>query len=81
MKLRDLALTLALMLTALMCSNVSAAEEHSIALSKTINSVAEAMALSKESMPEIRYELGKQPMKAYEGGRSNEATALNFPHI
>jgi oxalate decarboxylase len=78
-KLRDLALTLALMLVLLMCSNVSAAEEHSIALSKTINSVAEAMALSKESMPEIRYELGKQPMKAYEGGRSNEATALNFP--
>ncbi|MBS1992117.1 MAG: cupin domain-containing protein [Cyanobacteria bacterium SZAS LIN-3] len=37
------------------------------------------MSLSKETMPEIRYELGKQPMKVYQGGRSNEATALNFP--
>lgn len=30
-------------------------------------------------MPEIKYELGKQPLKQHPGGASNEATALNFP--
>lgn len=47
--------------------------------SKTITSIAEAVDLAKDSMPEIKYELGKQPMKAYQGGSSNEATAMNFP--
>ncbi len=30
-------------------------------------------------MPEIKYQLSKEPMKEYQGGRSNEATAQNFP--
>lgn len=30
-------------------------------------------------MPEIKYELGKQPLKEHPGGASNEATARNFP--
>ncbi len=60
--------------------------------SKTIRSIADAVELakdsqkdsqkdlaSKDSMPEIKYELGKQPMKDYPGGSSNEATAMNFP--
>ncbi|MBX9567435.1 MAG: cupin domain-containing protein [Candidatus Obscuribacterales bacterium] len=57
------------------------AEEKRLAGSRIINTVAEAVNLAKEQsqMPEIRYQLGKQPMKAYEGGKSNEATALNFP--
>ncbi len=55
-----------------------AAEKH-LAGSRIINTVAEAVELSKESMPEIRYQLAKQPMKAYQGGRSNEAAAVNFP--
>ena len=33
----------------------------------------------EEAMPEIKYELGKQPLKQHPGGSSNEATALNFP--
>lgn len=32
-----------------------------------------------DEMPEIRYELGKQPLKQHPGGASNEATARNFP--
>ncbi len=32
-----------------------------------------------EGMPEIKYELGKQPLKEHPGGASNEATARNFP--
>lgn len=57
------------------------AEEKRLAGSRIINTVAEAVSLAKEQsqMPEIRYQLGKQPTKDYEGGRSNEATALNFP--
>ena len=55
------------------------ATDATISGSKTINSVAEAMSIASESMPEIKYELGKQPMKDYGGGRSNEATAKNFP--
>lgn len=46
--------------------------------SKTINSVADAVQLAQE-MPEIKFELEKEPMKAYQGGRSHEATAMNFP--
>ena len=46
--------------------------------SKTISNVADAVALSKE-MPEIKFELGKEPVKSYPGGYSNEATAMNFP--
>lgn len=53
--------------------------EQRLAGSKTINTIAEAVQLAKDEMPEIRFQLGKEPMKAYEGGRSNEATALNFP--
>lgn len=34
---------------------------------------------SGDEMPEIRYELGKQPLKEHPGGASNEATAKNFP--
>jgi oxalate decarboxylase len=55
------------------------ASDATLSGSKTINSVAEAMAMATEAMPEIKYELGKQPMKDYAGGRSNEATAKNFP--
>ena len=66
-----------------LCSvNSSAlAEEKRLAGSRIINTVAEAVSLAKEQsqMPEIRYQLGKQPTKDYQGGRSNEATALNFP--
>jgi oxalate decarboxylase len=32
-----------------------------------------------DAMPEIKYELGKQPLKQHPGGASNEATARNFP--
>ena len=32
-----------------------------------------------DAMPEIKYELGKQPLKEHPGGASNEATAKNFP--
>lgn len=32
-----------------------------------------------DEMPEIKYELGKQPLKEHPGGASNEATARNFP--
>jgi oxalate decarboxylase len=55
-----------------------AAEKH-FSESKVINTIAEAVEMSKDSMPEIKFELDKVPMKAYQGGRSNEATALNFP--
>lgn len=55
------------------------AAEKSLSGSKTIRTVAEAMDLAKDAMPEIRYQLGKMPMKAYEGGKSNEATAVDFP--
>lgn len=47
--------------------------------SKTIISVADVAEVAKSSMPEIRYQLGRQPMKEHQGGRSNEATAVNFP--
>lgn len=47
--------------------------------SKTIATVAEAIEMAKEAMPEIKYELEKQPMTSYQGGSSHEATALNFP--
>jgi len=30
-------------------------------------------------MPEIKFELGKEPLKEHPGGASNEATAKNFP--
>jgi oxalate decarboxylase len=40
--------------------------------SSSANSTAEAM-------PEIKYELGKQPWKEHPGGKSHEATAKNFP--
>ncbi|MFA6208648.1 MAG: cupin domain-containing protein [Candidatus Obscuribacterales bacterium] len=49
------------------------------ASSKTIATVADAIEMAKEAMPEIKYELEKQPMTSYEGGSSHEATALNFP--
>jgi len=32
-----------------------------------------------EQMPEIKYELEKQPLSTYSGGTSHEATAKNFP--
>lgn len=63
----------------LFCSSPSMAAEKRLAGSKIINTVAEAIDMAKDSMPEIRYQLSKEPMKAYQGGRSNEATALNFP--
>lgn len=66
-----------------LCSvnSLAIAEEKRLAGSRIINTVAEAVNLAKEQsqMPEIRYQLGKQPTKDYQGGRSNEATALNFP--
>lgn len=34
---------------------------------------------SSDEMPEIKFELGKQPLKEHPGGASNEATAKNFP--
>ena len=46
---------------------------------KTISSVADAVEMAEEAMPEIKYELEKQPMTTYQGGSSHEATAQNFP--
>ena len=63
----------------LLSNTASYASQKHISHSKIINTVADAVEVAKDSMPEIRYELGKQPMKEYQGGRSNEATALNFP--
>ncbi len=60
-------------------SSPTVAAEKRLAGSKIINTVAEAIDMAKDSMPEIRYQLSKEPMKAYQGGRSNEATAINFP--
>jgi len=77
-KIFKLAVAIALFAFISANSKALAAQKH-LTGSKTINSVAEAVELAKDSMPEIKYELGKQPMKAYEGGRSNEATAVNFP--
>lgn len=57
---------------------VFAANSH-LVHSKVVNTIAEAQELARDTMPEIKYELGKQPMKAYEAGRSNEASAMNFP--
>lgn len=76
--IRQLALAIVILFSMLAACPGLAAEKH-LAGSKIINSVAEAVELSKETMPEIRYQLGKQPMKAYQGGRSNEAAASNFP--
>ncbi len=75
---RKSACAVAAFIYALAGTQVGAAEKH-LAGSKTINTVAEAVALSQDTMPEIRYQLSKEPMKTYEGGRSNEATAVNFP--
>lgn len=58
---------------------VERAADKSLSGSKTIKTIADAMDLAKDAMPEIRYQLGKMPMKAYEGGKSNEATAVDFP--
>lgn len=58
---------------------VSGAAEKNLSGSKTVKTIADAMDLAKDAMPEIRYQLGKMPMKAYEGGKSNEATAVDFP--
>ncbi|HEY9777784.1 MAG TPA: cupin domain-containing protein [Planktothrix sp.] len=61
------------------CSRSATASEKHISQTKIINSVADAIEASQDSMPEIRYQLGKMPMKEYQGGRSNEAAANNFP--
>jgi len=49
--------------------------------SANANADAETVAAvdSATGMPEIKYELGKQPLKEHPGGASNEATAKNFP--
>lgn len=79
LKVRHIAPFAALtLLTSLTMPGAQAARKN-LSGSKTITSIAEAMELSKDSMPEIRYQLGKMPMKAYEGGKSNEATAVDFP--
>ena len=72
-------LALALVMILFVSSASADAADKNRAKSKTITTIAEAVDLAKDSMPEIKYELGKQPMKAYDAGRSSEANALNFP--
>ncbi len=60
--------------------NASNTSDTSVDLVKR-QAIASASAPEAESdaMPEIKYELGKQPLKEHPGGASNEATAKNFP--
>jgi oxalate decarboxylase len=77
--LRLRVLTFFFLLAAIVGAYPAGAAEKHFTSSRVINTIAEAVDMSKESMPEIRYQLEKAPMKAYQGGRSNEATAQNFP--
>lgn len=77
-RLRQLFVVVASVVFAI-AGNSSIAAENNLSRSKTIRTIADLAQLEKDAMPEIRYQLGKQPMKAYEGGKSNEATAVDFP--
>ncbi|MBX9669239.1 MAG: cupin domain-containing protein [Candidatus Obscuribacterales bacterium] len=58
-------------------SSVAVLAEDGYASNKS--SAASESAETSDGMPEIKYELGKQPLKEHPGGASNEATARNFP--
>ncbi len=81
--LRRAALSAAtLLLFNYMCAPAFAEDEDPRAVRRKISSVPQAIEVAKDEkneMPEIRYQLGKQPTKDYSAGRSNEASALNFP--
>lgn len=58
-------------------ANVKAEETSNNARINELVSIAEGSAT--EEMPEIKYELEKQPLTTYGGGYSHEVTAKNFP--